>query len=90
MDSPASGAGDERSPEPDSSLPWSAEVEKGVKHWRQSGDFPFPELDVDPQPVWSSLSNAELRLVYHVARICAENGRNGTSKLIVWAELMPK
>ncbi|MBE7180384.1 MAG: hypothetical protein INR71_04090 [Terriglobus roseus] len=90
MDSPSAGQGDEGPSSQQANLLWTPDVENAVELWQQTGQFPFPELQVYPQPQWSGMSKIDLRLVHHVAQVCSENLRNRTSKITVWTELMPK
>lgn len=71
-------------------LLWTSEIDRNVELWRQTGQFPFPDLHVFPQPQWQTLSKTELRLIYHVASVCYEMQSSRTSQLTIWAETMPK
>ena len=71
-------------------LLWTAEIDATVELWRQTGEFPFPELRVYPQPQWRAYEKTDLRLIHHLSSITNEMFRNRTSKLTVWTDLMPK
>ncbi|QDS77494.1 hypothetical protein FKW77_000180 [Venturia effusa] len=71
-------------------LLWTTEIDRNVELWRQTGQFPFPELHIFPQPPWQTLSKTELRLIYHVASVCYEMQSSRTSQFTIWTELMPK
>ncbi|KAF2196378.1 hypothetical protein GQ43DRAFT_259724 [Delitschia confertaspora ATCC 74209] len=71
-------------------LLWTPEIDSTVELWRQTGQFPFPDLRVYPQPQWQAFSKTDLRLIHHLASISNEMFRNRTSKLAIWTELMPK
>ncbi|KAF2396449.1 hypothetical protein EJ06DRAFT_240523 [Trichodelitschia bisporula] len=71
-------------------LLWTTEIERTVDAWRQSGVFPFSELQVFPQPQWQSMSKTDLRLIYHVANVTSELQSSRTSNLSLWTDLMPK
>ncbi|TLD27767.1 uncharacterized protein E2P81_ATG11055 [Venturia nashicola] len=89
MDSPTPGDDPLRlSGQPN--LLWTSEIDRIVELWRQTGRFPFPDLQVFPQPQWQTLSKTELRLVHHVASVCYEMQSSRTSQLTIWTEMMPK
>ncbi|KAF2104282.1 hypothetical protein NA57DRAFT_62917 [Rhizodiscina lignyota] len=90
MDSPTAAGGDDGSLSLQANLLWTPEIEKTVETWRQTGEFPFPELNIFPQPQWSAFTRIDLRLLHHIAQICCEVNRNRTSKITLWTELMPK
>jgi hypothetical protein len=71
-------------------LLWTPEIERNVDVWRQTGQFPFPDLQIAPQPQWQAFSRTDLRLVYHLASVCCEMQQSRTSKLTIWTELTPK
>lgn len=90
MDSPTVATGDDGSLSLQPNLLWTPEIDKTVEVWRQTGEFPFPELNVFPQPQWSSFTKIDLRLLHHIAQICCEVNRSRTSKITLWTELMPQ
>lgn len=90
MDGPQAVGGDDASGSQQPGLMWTPEIENTIDLWQQTGNFPFPDLQLYPQPQWSSLSRVDLRLIYNVAQMCSESIRDATSKVIVWADLMPK
>ncbi|PVH96696.1 hypothetical protein DM02DRAFT_105738 [Periconia macrospinosa] len=71
-------------------LLWTPEIDSMIELWRQTGEFPFPELRVYPQPQWRAFHKTDLRLIHHLASISAEMFRNRTSKLTLWADMLPK
>ena len=71
-------------------LLWTPEIEATIELWRQTGEFPFPELRVYPQPQWRALTTVDLRLVHHLSSISNEMFRNRTSKSTLWTDMMPK
>lgn len=71
-------------------LLWTAEIDATVELWRQTGEFPFPELRVYPQPQWRAYSKTDLRLIHHLSSISNEMFRNRTSNLTIWSDMMPK
>jgi len=90
MDNPTAQSPDSpRSPKQPNLL-WTPEIEATIDLWRQTGEFPFPELRVYPQPNWRAMSKIDLRLVHHLATIANETFRFRTSKLTIWSENMPK
>jgi hypothetical protein len=71
-------------------LLWTTEIERNVDLWRQTGQFPFPGLQISPQPQWQSFSRTDLRLIYHLASVCWEMQESRTAKLTIWTDLVPK
>ncbi|KAK8158007.1 hypothetical protein BKA80DRAFT_291393 [Phyllosticta citrichinensis] len=71
-------------------LLWTPEIEATVDIWKETGEFPFPELGVYPQPQWMYYSKTELRLIHHLSSITTEMFRGRTSKLTIWAGNMPQ
>ncbi|KAF2691769.1 hypothetical protein K458DRAFT_398181 [Lentithecium fluviatile CBS 122367] len=71
-------------------LLWTPEIDATIELWRQTGDFPFPELGVYPQPQWRIFPKTDLRLVHHIAAISNEMLWIRTSKLTLWTNMMPK
>ena len=89
MDNPSPGDEALRLPG-QANLLWTPEIERNVDLWRQTGQFPFADLQITPQPQWQSFSRTDLRLVYHLASVCWEMQQSRTSKLTIWTDLMPK
>ncbi|KAF2715648.1 hypothetical protein K504DRAFT_31084 [Pleomassaria siparia CBS 279.74] len=71
-------------------LLWTSEIDSTIELWRQTGEFPFPELRVYPQPQWRAYPKIELRLIHHLSSISNEMFRHRTSKLTLWTDMMPK
>ncbi|KAF1998356.1 hypothetical protein P154DRAFT_439388 [Amniculicola lignicola CBS 123094] len=71
-------------------LLWTPEIDATIELWRQTGEFPFPEMRVYPQPQWRAYPKTDLRLIHHLSSISNEMFRNRTSKLTIWTDLMPK
>ncbi|KAF1954715.1 hypothetical protein CC80DRAFT_114197 [Byssothecium circinans] len=71
-------------------LLWTPEIDATVELWRQTGEFPFPDLRVYRQPKWRAFPKTDLRLVHHLASISNEMFRNQTSNLTLWTDMMPK
>ncbi|OJD34563.1 ubiquitin carboxyl-terminal hydrolase 2 [Diplodia corticola] len=89
-DNPASAAPDSPKGPQQPNLLWTPEIEATINIWQSTGEFPFPELNVYPQPQWRGYSKTDLRLIHHLSSISNEMFRGRTSKLTVWAENMPK
>lgn len=90
MDNPAA-ADDSLRISTSANLLWTAEIEKAVDIWRQTGQFPFPsELGIYPPLQPKNLSKTELRLLYHVCSIMHEVQSSRTTKLTMWTDMMPK
>lgn len=90
MDSPTAMMPESPQSPQQPNLLWTPEIEATIDVWRQTGEFPFPELRVYPQPHWRALNKTDLRLVHHLASISNEMFRNGTSKSTLWTDMMPK
>ncbi|KAF2665580.1 hypothetical protein BT63DRAFT_69012 [Microthyrium microscopicum] len=71
-------------------LNWTSEIERAVEVWRQTDQFPFPELDIFPQPQVKTASRNEARLLYHVCSILNGLLSSRTAKLALWTNIMPK
>ncbi|KAH9872274.1 hypothetical protein IAQ61_005109 [Plenodomus lingam] len=65
-------------------------IETTIELWSQTGEFPFPELRVYPQPQWRAIGKTDLRLIHHISSISNEMFRNRTSKSTLWTDMMPK
>lgn len=90
MDSPTAMMPESPQSPQQPNLLWTPEIEATIDIWRQTGEFPFHELRVYPQPQWHTLSRTDLRLVHHLSTISNEMFRNGTSKSTLWTDMMPK
>ncbi|CAE7031349.1 hypothetical protein PTNB73_05256 [Pyrenophora teres f. teres] len=90
MDSPTAMMPDSPQSPQQPNLLWTPEIEATIELWRQTGEFPFPELRVYPQPQWRALTTVDLRLVHHLSSISSEMFRNRTSKSTLWTDMMPK
>ncbi|KAK8245227.1 hypothetical protein HDK77DRAFT_376253 [Phyllosticta capitalensis] len=89
-DSPTSAAPDSPKGAQQPNLLWTPEIEATVDIWKATGEFPFPELGVYPQPQWTLYSKTDLRLIHHLSSITTEMFRGRTSKLTIWAGNMPQ
>lgn len=90
MDSPTAMMPESSQSPQQPNLLWTPEIEATIELWRQTGEFPFPELRVYPQPQWRSLTKTDLRLIHHLSSISNEMFRNRTSKSTLWTDMMPK
>lgn len=90
MDSPTAMMPESPQSPQQPNLLWTPEIEATIELWRQTGEFPFPELRVYPQPQWRTLTTVDLRLVHHLSSISSEMFRNRTSKATLWTDMMPK
>ncbi|RYN32336.1 hypothetical protein AA0119_g2907 [Alternaria tenuissima] len=90
MDSPTAMMPESPQSPQQPNLLWTPEIEATIELWRQTGEFPFPELRVYPQPQWRALTTVDLRLVHHLSSISNEMFRNRTSKSTLWTDMMPK
>ena len=72
------------------SLVLTPESENRVDLWQQTGGFPYPNLQVFPQPHTQEYSKNELRLIHHLSSISNELQLRGTSNLTIWTQKLPK
>lgn len=90
MDSPSAMMPESPQSPQQPNLLWTPEIETTIEVWRQTGEFPFPDLRVYPQPQWRALATTDLRLIHHLSSISNEMVRNRTSKSTLWTDMMPK
>ncbi len=64
--------------------------ENRVDVWQQSGNYPFPDLQVFPAPQAQEYSKNELRLIHHLSAISNELLLKGSTSLTMWSQKMPK
>jgi hypothetical protein len=80
------GAVDEGKMASQANLNWTPEIEKTVDLWRQTGQFPFPDLQIYPPIQSKNLSRTEARLLYHICQILNDLQGQRAIKLTIWAE----
>jgi len=90
MDNPSANIPESPKSPQQPNLLWTPEIDATIELWRQTGEFPFPELRVYPQPQWRIFPKNDLRLVHHLASISNEMFTNRTSRLTLWTDMMPK
>jgi hypothetical protein len=90
MDNPSASIPESPKSPHQPNLLWTPEIDATIELWRQTGEFPFPELRVYPQPQWRIFPKNDLRLVHHLASISNEMFANRTSRLTLWTDMMPK
>ncbi|ORY16362.1 hypothetical protein BCR34DRAFT_476268 [Clohesyomyces aquaticus] len=90
MDSPTAMVPDSPKSPQQPNLLWTPEIDATIELWRQTNEFPFPELRVLPQPQWRAFSKTDLRLIHHLSSISNEMFRHRTSRLTIWTDMMPK
>ncbi|KAL1302796.1 hypothetical protein AAFC00_003137 [Neodothiora populina] len=84
-------AEEEQPPGPErASLPCSAETEQSVNLWLQTGNFPFPELQVFPTPQVQSYSRNDLVLIAHLSSVARSLLVNGMGGVNVWTTKIPQ
>jgi hypothetical protein len=71
-------------------LPWTPAIERAVDSWRQTGQTPFPDLDIYPPLQVKNLLRNEVRLLYHICSALNRVTSGRTAKLGLWTEQMPK
>lgn len=70
-------------------LLWTPEIENEIERWKQTGNFPFPDLYIYPAPFPQFFSSEDLRLIYHVASISSELGMQDASNFTIWTRQIP-
>lgn len=65
-------------------------TERRIDLWQQTGSFPYPDLQVFPPPPTHEYSKNELRLIHHLSSISNDLLLNGSTKLTIWTQKMPK
>ncbi|KAI9711227.1 MAG: hypothetical protein M1820_002214 [Bogoriella megaspora] len=71
-------------------LLWTPEIERDIAIWQQTGQFPFPELQVLSQLHWASFPRDDLRLLYHISQVSRDLMASKSSNLSIWTEYMPR
>jgi hypothetical protein len=64
--------------------------ENRVDLWQQSGNYPFPDLQVFPPPHAHEYSKNDLRLIHHLSTISNDLLLKGSTSLTMWSQKMPK
>ena len=81
---------EDRSTTPDKpDLMWTPEIEASLENWKQTGIFPFPNLNIYPAPSPEKYTLEDLRLIHHVASICDELGVMGADSFTLWTRQIP-
>ncbi|OAA56971.1 c6 zinc finger domain containing protein [Niveomyces insectorum RCEF 264] len=81
---------EDRSVSPDRpELMWTPEIEADIARWQQSGVFPFPDLNVYPEPSPQYLSVESLRLIHHVASISHQLRSIDADGFTLWTRQIP-
>ena len=71
-------------------LVFTPAAESRLDHWQQTGSFPYPDLNVFPQPVAHEYSKTDLRLIHHISYISNDLHLNNSNNLTLWTQKMPK
>jgi hypothetical protein len=64
--------------------------ESRVDLWQQSGNYPFPDLQVFPPPPAHDYTRNDLRLIHHLANMSNDLLLKGSTGLTMWSQKMPK
>ncbi|CAK7220712.1 hypothetical protein SBRCBS47491_004280 [Sporothrix bragantina] len=81
---------EDRSVSPDRpEMMWTPEIEADITRWQQTGIFPFPALNIYPQPNPQYLSVESLRLIYHVSSICHQLRSINADGFTIWTRQIP-
>ena len=65
-------------------------AESRLDLWQQTGSFPYPDLNVFPQPAAHEYSKTDLRLIHHLSSISNDLHLNNSNNLTLWTQKMPK
>lgn len=68
----------------------SPSIDDEIDVWKQTGVFPFPNLQVYPTPQVQDLTKDELRLIHHICSVSNDLVLSETSHLTSWTEKIPK
>lgn len=68
---------------------WTPAIEADIARWQQTGEFPFPSLNIYPTPATQVLSLEELRLIHHVASITHQLATIDANGFTLWTRQMP-
>lgn len=71
-------------------LLWTPQIETALDIWQRTGQFPFPELRIYPEPQWHTYSKPELRLIHHLSSIADGMLQSRSNKMTVWTDFLPK
>ncbi|CAK7568102.1 MAG: hypothetical protein SEPTF4163_006085, partial [Sporothrix epigloea] len=81
---------EDRSVSPDRpDMMWTPEIEADLSRWQQTGVFPFPALNVYPEPNPQYLPVESLRLIHHVASICHQLRSVNAEGFTIWTRQIP-
>lgn len=72
------------------SLPMTPGTEHSIEVWQQTGNYPFPALQVFPSPSTEGYSKTELHLIHHLSSLTNSLLVNGTADLTLWTWNIPK
>lgn len=87
MDMPAP---EERAQSPDRpDLLWTPDIEAQILLWQQTGEFPFPSLNIFPAPPPQYFPVEDLRLIYHVASISMDLNIQDSGNFTIWTNQIP-
>lgn len=70
-------------------LVFTPAAESRLDHWQQTGSFPYPDLNVFPQPVAHEYSKTDLRLIHHISSISNDLHLNNSNNLTLWTQKCP-
>ena len=71
-------------------LVFTPSAESRIDLWQQTGNFPYPNLQVFPPPPTQEYSKTDLRLIHHLSAISSDLLLSGSSNLTIWTQKMPK
>jgi hypothetical protein len=70
-----------------SSLWWPTTIEQSCTKWKESGEPPFPVLNITISPSWHSMSMTDLRYLYQMALVATILELSETSDIcLTWGE----
>ena len=70
-------------------LKWTPENEAAIELWKETRQFPFPELNLFSPPPPQRFSLAELRLIHHLGQLSRDGLMHGTGAFTIWTNKIP-
>src|ERR1700747_1841518 len=70
--------------QPGSAISWPTIVESSCQRWKDSGEPPFPFLQLPTSPSWHHLSMSDLRYMHHLALLASILELSKTKQFCLW------
>jgi hypothetical protein len=72
------------------SVTFTTDSEQIINTWLQTGQFPYPELQVFPTLQPQAYSRSDIQLIIHISSIARYLFLNDTSEMTVWSPRVPE